>query len=270
MKIRTFLVAGILSTVIVIGSTVVGLVTASRNYHQALKHSRLENEISLGVFQLTALTFDYGQHEGGLIRAKRQWIVKHRSLEKLLKYPGNSDEIEIFGLNKLLSILNKAQALFVQAVSINEDLQKSGADLPIVKAQKRMLLAQVQTLIQNMSSEVSYLSANSSLVLQETTEKSERLIFLLLILLLIFMVVLVVLVGLQVVGPLRRLQEGISNFAAGDLDFRFNFSSRDEIGNVANSFNEMADKLHLTTVARDDLQKEISEQKQLEFGKSVV
>ena len=45
------------------------------------------------------------------------------------------------------------------------------------------------------------------------------------------------------VGPLRRLREGVESFAAGDTSARVEPSSRDEVGELARAFNAMGEAL---------------------------
>ncbi|MBV4436022.1 two-component system histidine kinase PnpS [Clostridium tyrobutyricum] len=49
----------------------------------------------------------------------------------------------------------------------------------------------------------------------------------------------------SIVGPIKRLQNITFNMANGQLDKRVNIKSKDEIGKLANTFNNMADKLEL-------------------------
>ncbi len=55
--------------------------------------------------------------------------------------------------------------------------------------------------------------------------------------------VLGILISESVSGPVRRLVEGTRQLSAGNLDYRVKLTSRDEIGELAHSFNIMAGKL---------------------------
>ncbi|MDR1507837.1 MAG: response regulator [Treponema sp.] len=65
-----------------------------------------------------------------------------------------------------------------------------------------------------------------------------------------FMIVLVVIIAVWMASVLTRnitwLTDGFSRFRAGERQFRFNSKSRDEIGELAKSFDEMADSLNAT------------------------
>jgi nitrogen fixation/metabolism regulation signal transduction histidine kinase len=45
------------------------------------------------------------------------------------------------------------------------------------------------------------------------------------------------------IRPLRALNSGAKHISEGDLGYRVKVHSRDEIGSLAGSFNEMAQKL---------------------------
>ena len=47
--------------------------------------------------------------------------------------------------------------------------------------------------------------------------------------------------------PIANLKQGVLKFGAGDLTFRVKIKSRDEIGDLAGSFNQMAEKLMVST-----------------------
>ena len=59
-----------------------------------------------------------------------------------------------------------------------------------------------------------------------------------------------VLLSRQLTSPIRRLTAAAQGIAAGRLDQRVSVSSRDEVGQLAASFNEMAGKLQLGETQR--------------------
>lgn len=56
-----------------------------------------------------------------------------------------------------------------------------------------------------------------------------------------------------VVRPLARMTLGTEIVARGNLDYRLNLKSRDEIGELARTFDRMLDNLRATTASRDEL-----------------
>lgn len=63
---------------------------------------------------------------------------------------------------------------------------------------------------------------------------------------------------------IQKLSEGTDEIARGNLDFRIDLRSHDEIRDLADSFNKMAEDLKRTTTSRDSLVKEIAERKAAE------
>lgn len=65
--------------------------------------------------------------------------------------------------------------------------------------------------------------------------------------------VVVTILAKRITHPLAQLREGASRVAQGDLDFHIGVRSRDEVGELANSFNQMTRDLRKTTVSRNYL-----------------
>ena len=66
----------------------------------------------------------------------------------------------------------------------------------------------------------------------------------------------------RLVQPIKRLSIGAATIGAGDLDYKVDIDSSDEIGHLAESFNRMTHDLRETTVSKDyvqDILKSISE-----------
>jgi len=64
--------------------------------------------------------------------------------------------------------------------------------------------------------------------------------------------------------PIKQLVEGTKEIGRGNLDYRINIKGLDELGELAGSFNDMAEDLKKTTTSRDLLAAEINERKQAE------
>jgi len=71
----------------------------------------------------------------------------------------------------------------------------------------------------------------------------EKKIILVSLIVLLFSVVVMSFFARLITNPIRRLHEGTELIAAGNLDSRLDISTRDEIGQLARTFNEMAEKL---------------------------
>ncbi|MBN2011564.1 HAMP domain-containing protein [candidate division KSB1 bacterium] len=68
----------------------------------------------------------------------------------------------------------------------------------------------------------------------------------------------------RMIQPIVELRDATEKIGSGQLDLKTNIHSKNEIGELAASFNKMVDDLKRTTVTRDALMKEVNERKQIE------
>ncbi|MET0102547.1 MAG: ATP-binding protein [Sedimenticola sp.] len=73
-----------------------------------------------------------------------------------------------------------------------------------------------------------------------------------------------VLLTRSITSPLERLGRGAKSIGSGALDHRINLHQKDEFGNLAETFDNMAKRLQETLASRDDLNREIDERKRAE------
>lgn len=64
--------------------------------------------------------------------------------------------------------------------------------------------------------------------------------------------------------PLKELRKGVEVIGKGNLDYKLAVKSRDEIGELASTFNQMVSDLRASTTSIDNLNKEIAERKRAE------
>jgi methyl-accepting chemotaxis protein len=63
----------------------------------------------------------------------------------------------------------------------------------------------------------------------------------------------------RITRPIIDLRDMAKQISRGELDSKISFRSEDEIGELAESFNQMTENLKTTTVSRDSLAKEVEE-----------
>jgi len=64
--------------------------------------------------------------------------------------------------------------------------------------------------------------------------------------------------------PIKKLSYGTERIGSGDLNYRIKIETHDEIAQLADEFNRMAESLQKTTVSRDMLIQEVNERKRIE------
>ncbi len=80
----------------------------------------------------------------------------------------------------------------------------------------------------------------------------KKTVFLIVVIVTVFISILIVLLIRLVLGrPIDKLLAGTKMIGRGDLSYRVKLKTRDEIGELANSFNKMTEDLSKTTVSKD-------------------
>src|SRR3990172_7645798 len=64
--------------------------------------------------------------------------------------------------------------------------------------------------------------------------------------------------------PLVMLREGTEIIGQGNLDHRIEYHGRDEVGRLAQDFNQMTQRLKSVTASRDELNAEVVQRKRAE------
>lgn len=71
-----------------------------------------------------------------------------------------------------------------------------------------------------------------------------------------------IILAASITKPISELTLGAERIGSGDLNYRVDIKSKDEIGQLASAFNRMSEDLRKTTVSRDELAKEVTERKE--------
>jgi len=90
------------------------------------------------------------------------------------------------------------------------------------------------------------------------------------VLLLVAVVLLGWLLAFQYVSPLNRLAQTVRRFGAGDLSARLDLKRRDELGELAHAFNQMAERIETLLTAERRLLQDISHELRSPLGRLSV
>ena len=221
------------------------------------------DELSRTTLSLVSLTYEYGITRGE--RAAIQWNNQFIAAERLLQdmpvvdgSPAYSPQFE-----ELRRLLQKSQTLFSGLRSYDNRLAADGSGEQLTEVRNNMvnrLVLELQTatpLIKKIRSGID--------------ETMKRFIYygsLLTIGIVLSLALSLLLLMFWIISGVNRalvkVQSGIEAVSGGDLGFRINLDSRDELGDLARGFDEMTGKLAGVTVSRDELAKEIDERRQVE------
>ncbi|WP_456393793.1 ArsS family sensor histidine kinase [Nitratifractor sp.] len=103
---------------------------------------------------------------------------------------------------------------------------------------------------------------------QETMHE-ERLVTYMLIGLDLFMLIVIFFLIWKMVSPLHRIARKLRRFASGDHQLRLHISNNDEIGEVASSFNLMADRLEAALRSREELLRDVGHELRTPIAKGL-
>jgi len=104
---------------------------------------------------------------------------------------------------------------------------------------------------------IKYLDEEYILKTQDEENLNEKLRLNILIFLDIFVLVLTFLYIIKLLSPLKKITKEIQSFANGNLSTRVKIKSKDEIGILANTFNQMASSLETLIKTREELLRDI-------------
>ena len=251
MQIKTFLLVGTVLSVSVAMVAAGGLYVTTLDVNQTLRKDEAARTIVKNVFERTLVMGDYLLHREQ--RARIQWEWSHGSLERLLDDPGFKGTESEQALAAMRANYRTTSEIFPRLVKLFATKGGKEASNELSGALERRLVGKLLTTSQATVSMASRLAEQAKVELDESLHRKNWLEGLLSVSLIIVLVGTWVIIARRMVRPLDRLRQGIQIFGAGDLDYRIDPQSNDEIGEIATTANEMARTLKETTVSRDEL-----------------
>lgn len=259
MKIKTKLHIIILCSLGIVALVSVTLLTAIQQNNAAWREDAVGNELTRGLFELGILTTDYVMHDGE--RAREQWLTKHDSLARLLNSAAFASPDSQALLKQVRQNHQEIRNIFTRLTQLQDARGQLPGDSGVSPELKLRFIGQLDARTQTMVADVSELAALSR-HRAATSLLNRTLVGLALVTLVVAILICISwLFDHRVVLPLERLQEGAAIIGSGNLDHKVSTGSRDEVGQLARSFDAMTEKLKSVTVSRDDLAVEIAERR---------
>jgi len=223
---------------------------------QQMKRELLKNESAgqvLGaVTALRYLSLEYALQHGS--RTRIQWQQRQASLAKLLAADSGLDGAEEKAiLGELKNNLRRVDGLFTLLVENRRDLALDPHRGAVLVELETRLSGQITNKTQAMISAALKLSERSRAAVLVAQQRANTAVATFGGLVVLVVAVIIFITLRSVTRPLDRLREGTRIVGAGNLDFTLGMRSSDEIGDLARAFDEMTEKLKLTTVSRDEL-----------------
>ena len=260
MSIRTKLR---ISAGITIGFALIVALTvfvASRNIEQAESQDRFVERVIKDVSDLNSLSYAYLLFKDK--RPKAQWQIKYASLGKAL----SEHTTESVTGKDLLARLRSNHEQMKQLFEAASEGANGGGPVPAKPSSsydelKEGVTAQLLARAEMMSNDASLLGRESEQLRDYARKTSFILVLASALILMVSAAATASLLTKSIGGSIRRLKQGTQRIASGDLAFRLAMQTKDELGDLARSFDSMTEQLQTVTVARDSLEQEIEERK---------
>jgi signal transduction histidine kinase len=270
MSIRTKLRVG---AGVTIGFALIVALTvfvASRNLEQASAQDRFAERVIKDVSDLNSLSYAYLLFKEK--RPKAQWQIKYASLGKALS---EHKAVSVAGkdlLARLSSNHERMKQLFeVASEGVNGGRRGSAKKAsPPYDELKEGVTAQLLASAEVMSNDASLLGRESEQLGENARKTSFILVLASAFILIVSATATASLLAKSIGGSIRRLKQGTQRIASGDLSYRLRIQTKDELGDLAQSFDHMTEQLQVATVARDLLQQEVVERKRAEEALNVA
>ena len=267
MKIRTNLF--LLSATFVILITLIGFIMfntfslVNREIHESNRASRIIKNIS----ELDIVTYEYLMHHEK--RMQQQWQLKYDSLGKILErvrkegiHPESHSIIEsmIEDYKLLGDLWSQLQTSFAEREGLIEE-NKTQAEINIILVFEERLIAEVLIRANKITAQAFKLSAMIEQTVVQTQQRSNLIIIFSIIGFVIFSSYISFLTTRAITKPINELIKGAEIIGKGDLEHKIDFRTKNEMGQLAGSFNQMAADLKVSNDKLDshskDLEKEV-------------
>jgi PAS domain S-box-containing protein len=260
MKIKTLLTLVISFSLMMLFFLGLWIFSISNHYNETKYHAEIAKKVNTEIFRISALSSDYLLYFQP--RAARQWESTHRQLGRILDDSGIKPLSKLLDLESLRKMHSNSLNLFERLIIARSEEIRDKTIL--AEKQRKALSAQLLSTSQRMSLVATKFAAEIEV---ERSKLEAQLFWMVILTFTIFIFTLLVswvLMAYRIVIPLTRLKKHISKVDLEHLDIKYLFSRNDEIGELINAFNVMAENIFNTSVSKKKLINEIKERKKSE------
>ncbi|MBM3858188.1 MAG: PAS domain S-box protein [Verrucomicrobia bacterium] len=212
----------------------------NRVVHSHAQRESVATDVAHGTYELNVLTYEHLHRRNA--RTQEQWRRKHATLNNLLsgvRFPGDSDS----------RMLERARWTVAELDKLFAELTRSDPAVP--KDLETHLVGRLLTESQSLMSLATSLSHAAETMRIQTRRRSYVLTILFIAATAAGMGVALLLLSYHVARPIRSLQRGAEELAAGRLEHKIDNTTNDEIGTLARAFDSMAESLQQRIAERD-------------------
>jgi PAS domain S-box-containing protein len=261
VKIKTKLELVIICNILILAGIVSVSLLWQKQAGKQWKQQALVMELNQAIFERARLREEYFIYREE--RSKEQFMLLHKRITGLLErmsgtFTGLEEKASLL---KMMGFHNKIEGFFNQLVRLDQSAMVLTATAP---ALRERIISQMLMNAHSIHDEGLRLlnAANEKTVYQNHLYfLCSTIVFGLLAL---FIVTLAVIILRSITRPLTRLHKGTEIIAEGNLNYKTNIRTPDEIGQLSTAFDAMTENLKKITVSRDELNKDIEERERAE------
>ena len=236
MRIRTLLQTALTASLLLTVGLLFGIWSMGSHLDRLALTQQRALDVVGEVSSLQVLTNEYALNSEE--RVVQQWLSSHERVIQILSSSLESDP------TTPAVALEEAKALpqFFNRLTETAD----GADQNLQRRRTRLLLGQLLTHTQSISDTVNRWADTASTDRLVLEHRFQILSMAVPIIILLVLAALVTLLVLRVLRPLFLLHKSVQSFARGDLSARCTTNSKDEMGDLARTFDAMASSRQVT------------------------
>ena len=258
MKINTKLKMAVLAPALMAFIISLTLVFSHAEMAGVQENGDIVRRIRNSIAEINTLVHTYAlYHEE---RPKQQLLAEHDKLMSLISGIKVRDPEQQLLLTDLGANSGFMKETFLRLVSVHENAGSYGSSELSAEAQDR-LVGQLLVRYSEMDTGASRLRRLVDDGIRETQAWTTALIFIVMAGTTIPLMIGLFLMMRNARASLAVLRRGTEVVGAGNLDYRISLSGRDELAELARSFDEMTCQLQKVTVSKDLLQREMEERK---------
>jgi PAS domain S-box-containing protein len=261
MKIKTKLQLIIIAVVILMAGNISLNFLWQRQAERQSEQELLVMELNGAIFERSRLREEYFLFQ--VERSKMQFLFIHKEIGKLLERMSGTftrTEENVY-FNNMRGFHTKIGEFFNKLVRLDES---AAVHTAATQELRQRIISQMLVNEQSLYLEGFQLlkAANETTAYQNNrTQLFSNIIFGLLGL---FVVSFAVIIIRSITHPLTRLHKGTEIIARGNLDYKSDIRTKDEIGQLSQAFDNMVANLKQTTISRDHLASEVQARKIVE------
>jgi signal transduction histidine kinase len=250
-----------LSTALVF-ATLVGVNAWSQRQFRTLEdQTALVVELNHTIFQRVQVRDEYFMYRNA--RALEQWTLLHQKVDGILqRLPlalTGADEIDV--IRHMRSDQRRIGNLFAELTAADARDDRS---LPQAAELRERIVTQLMSSAHDLYLDGLRLTAIMNAKMARYRRRSLVVGNASLLLLGFIIIGTSVIIERSITRPIEKFEEGVEIVSRGNLDHKIGLATRDEIGRLSRSFDEMTMKLQKITVSRDELAGEINRRKEAE------